>query len=183
MKSNNPIVNTFKSLSIFFIRMGFILILPLLTHSSEELSKEYKIKASYIYNILRHTEWPEPPRNNILKVCLLKEDLFFDFFKQLINDKTIGKNQWTITPELRTLDNLQDCHSVFFTADHIPSELVKCSCLSIGDSPSFTMFGTMVNFYREDNKVRFEINIDIAKEKSFSFDSELMGFARLLKDN
>ena len=54
------------------------------------------------------------------------------------------------------------------------------SVLTIGDAASFTDAGGVIQFYLEDRKVRFEINLAAAQRAKLQISSQLLKLARVV---
>jgi len=53
--------------------------------------------------------------------------------------------------------------------------------LTIGDAPGFAKRGGIINFMLEDNKVRFEVNVEAAKHADLTISSRLLTLARIVQ--
>jgi ribosome-associated protein YbcJ (S4-like RNA binding protein) len=51
--------------------------------------------------------------------------------------------------------------------------------LLVGETPGFAERGGAVNFFIEENKVRFEINPEVAKRRHLKISSKLLGLAKI----
>jgi hypothetical protein len=51
--------------------------------------------------------------------------------------------------------------------------------LTIGDAPGFARRGGIINFMLEDNKVRFEVNVEAAKHAVLNISSRLLALAKI----
>ena len=54
--------------------------------------------------------------------------------------------------------------------------------LTVGDSAGFCQRGGAINFYLEDGKVRFEMNLDVIERLGLRVSSSLMRLARLVRE-
>ena len=52
--------------------------------------------------------------------------------------------------------------------------------LTIGEMPDFARRGGIINFIMEDNKVRFEVNVDAAKQADMNISSRLLALAKIV---
>jgi hypothetical protein len=52
--------------------------------------------------------------------------------------------------------------------------------LLVGEDPGFADQGGTVNFYMDENKIRFEINPEIAKQDRLKISSKLLGLAKII---
>ena len=54
--------------------------------------------------------------------------------------------------------------------------------LIVGESDGFAALGGSVNFIVEANKIRFEINVDAAKQHQLKISSKLLALAKIVQD-
>ena len=52
--------------------------------------------------------------------------------------------------------------------------------LTIGETPGFARRGCIINLIVEDNKVRFEVNLDAAKLADLNISSRLLALAKII---
>jgi hypothetical protein len=83
--------------------------------------------------------------------------------------------------------DLKDCNILFVSAsekEHIDSVVDAMKwlpILTIGDAPGFARRGGIMNFTLEDNKVRFEVNVEAAKHADLTISSRLLTLARIVQ--
>ncbi len=68
------------------------------------------------------------------------------------------------------------------TSDQILDAAHGGAVLTIGNTLGFAQRGVIINFYLEDQKVRFEINVDAAKREKLTISSQLLKLARIVTD-
>jgi len=52
--------------------------------------------------------------------------------------------------------------------------------LTIGETPGFARRGCIINLIVEENKARFEVNLDAAKPSDLNISSRLLALARII---
>jgi len=71
----------------------------------------------------------------------------------------------------RDFKDLRDCNILFVSSsekEHIESVIDAMKglpILTIGDAPGFAKRGGIINFMLEDNKVRFEVNVEAGQAR------------------
>ena len=84
---------------------------------------------------------------------------------------------------------MDSCHILFISAlekERVASILkfLKSSCiLTISDIEGFAQSGGIINFVIEENKVRFEINIDAANRAGIKISSKVLKLAKIIKES
>jgi YfiR/HmsC-like len=155
-------------------------------------SSEYLIKAGFIYNFAKLVEWPTAsfvqPDSPIV-IGILGEDPFGATLDKIVADKKINgrglavkRLKWS-----RDLKDLKDCNILFVSTsekEHIESVIDAMKglpILTIGDAPGFAKRGGVMNFVLEDNKVRFEVNVEAAKHADLTISSRLLTLAKIVQ--
>ncbi len=146
---------------------------------------EYEVKAAFIHNIAKYVEWPDASRSGgALKLCLLGQSPFGNALEAL-RGKVIGDKVWEIVPANQQT-NLSHCQVLFIAASEsdklgqVLENIKGDAVLTVADSDGFAGQGVMVNFYLEQNRVRFEINRDAASRGGFRISSQLLKLARIV---
>jgi hypothetical protein len=146
---------------------------------------EYQVKAAIIYNIARFVEWPGGGRPTVV-LCILGADPFGPAIDGLAGHP-VGQGQLEVRRVTRAAD-LRSCQMLFVSgseADHLKADLAEVAhtpVLTIGDTAGFAQAGVIVNLYLDQNRVRFEINIDAAQRSRLAISSQLLKLARITHD-
>lgn len=148
---------------------------------------EYEVKAAFIHNIAKFVEWPASPASGTARLCLLGGDPFGGALDAL-RGKPISRLSWEIVPAGAGND-LKACRVLFIAAsessnlDRILERLGNSPVLTLGDTDGYAERGVMVNFYREENRVRFEINREAAARARLGISSQLLKLARIVRES
>lgn len=146
---------------------------------------EYEVKAAFIHNIAKFVEWPAAARRTgSLKLCILGQSPFGNSLDAL-QGKTIGNKVWEVLPA-KPNTNLRECGVLFIAASEsdnlsqILERLQGSNVLTMGDTAGYAAQGVMVNFYLEQDKVRFEINVGATSRAGLKVSSQLLKLARIV---
>jgi YfiR/HmsC-like len=155
-------------------------------------SSEYLIKAGFIFNFAKFVDWPPTtfaqPDSPIV-IGILGTDPFGAIIDQIVQDKKIGgrgfvvkRLKWGADPK-----DLRECKILFAGASeraHI-DELVQIvrglPILTVGETPGFAERGGVIRLVLEDNKVRFEVNVEAARQAGLTISSRLLTLARIIQ--
>ena len=155
-------------------------------------SSEYLIKAGFIYNFAKLVEWPTAsfaqPDSPIV-IGILGEDPFGATLDRIVADKKINGRGFAVkrVKWSRDFKDLRDCNILFVSSsekEHIESVIDAMKglpILTIGDAPGFAKRGGIINFMLEDNKVRFEVNVEAAKHADLTISSRLLTLAKIVQ--
>jgi hypothetical protein len=151
--------------------------------------QEYNVKAVYLYSFGRYFLWPEETGTSKrpFTIGVFANDPFGDALKQIAQKKQIQGRPISIWPieEIRQGESCQ----VVFVPKTVPAErqaaiidaLGRRPILLVGETPGFADRGGTANFFVDDCTVRFEINVDVAREQGLSIDAKLLNLARTVK--
>jgi len=158
-------------------------------------SSEYLIKAGFIYNFAKFVEWPSAafaqPDSPIV-IGVLGTDPFGSVLDRLVQDKKIGQRGFVVRrykwgKDLKDLKDLRDCKILFVSAsekahaDEIIQLVKWLPILTVGETPGFAERGGVIRFTVEDNRVRFEVNVDAAQQADLNISSRLLTLALIIK--
>ncbi|MHC4159490.1 MAG: YfiR family protein [Planctomycetota bacterium] len=187
-----------------------VLVLPLFlvspaieVHADSAESREYEIKAAFLYNFARFVNWPEKKVNDSTEPMtfgIIGKDPFGDAFAPLKSKRIRGRSIIIKRFEgggefkesggksksepglkikaLRKCDLLFICSSEQKNLGRIIGLVKNHDVLTVGDMKGFLEAGGIINFLMEDKKVRFEINVTTAEHAKLKIRSKLLKLAR-----
>jgi hypothetical protein len=154
-------------------------------------SSEYLIKAGFIYNFAKFVEWPSAtfsqPDSPIV-IGVLGTDPFGSVLDRIVEDKKIGARGFVVKRYKwgKDLKDLKDCKILFVSAsekahiDEILQSVKGQPILTVGETPGFAERGGVIRFTVEDNRVRFEVNVDAAHQAELNISSRLLTLAKII---
>ena len=154
-------------------------------------SSEYLIKAGFIYNFAKFVEWPSaslPQSDSPIVIGVLGTDPFGSVLDRIVQDKKIGSHGFVVRRYKwnKDLKDLRDCQILFISAsekahtDEIVEFVKWLPILTIGETPGFAERGGVIRFTLEDNRVRFEVNVDAAHNANLNISSRLLTLAKII---
>jgi hypothetical protein len=180
--------------------MGLIVTQMASADTSSAKFKEYEVKAAFVFNFLKFIDWPQEKtagNNSQIVIGIIGEDPFgpaADIFKdksieehKLVVKRFEGIEQIKKMPEKdknERLDALKHCHLLFICQSeqkHVRDiiEIVRnSSVLTVADADGFIEAGGIINFFTEDNKIRFDINQGAAEKTGLKIRSQLLRLAK-----
>lgn len=165
---------------------ALILMQPVCAWSTDEgIVSEYDVKAAFLLNFVKFVSWPETNRKEELILCIAGEERFGDALSLIrgaqIKDRTI------VISTAPDGDSLTGCDVLFIASsekDRLPSLLSTVKglpVLTVSEIDGFAERGGMINFIVVENKIRFEINPEAAKQAGITISSQLLQLARIIK--
>lgn len=156
------------------------------TESSD--SSEYLIKAGFTYNFAKLMQWPVntfPHSDSPIVIGVLGVDPFGGTLDEVLSGKKVDNHSFVVK-HLKWGNDVKDCNILFVSSseaahfDEIFHLLKGLPILTIGDSPNFARRGGIINFILVDDKVRFEVNVEAAKQADITISSRLLSLARIV---
>jgi len=156
---------------------------------AEEPSKEYLIKAAFIYNFTQFIEWPadsfaSPDAPFIVGVAGI--DPFNGALDQAFADKVVGSRK-VVVKYFNSIAVIEPCQVLFIsnseerTLDHVfRRQLGTAATLTVGEFNSLLTTGGSVRFFSEGNKIRFEINLAAVDRARLKISSKLLKLAKVV---
>jgi hypothetical protein len=149
-------------------------------------STEYQVKAAFMFHFAQFVEWPEEAfkdASNPLTYCIIGEDPFHGSLDAALAGKTLGTRAFRVL-HFKQPQEVQGCHVLFLAAEQkktsaaILAGVQRSAILTVGESEHFTQEGGIIGFVLEENKIRFEINLDAAQKARLKISSRLLGLAK-----
>lgn len=145
---------------------------------------EYDVKAAYIHHFARLIQWPDGSSREPLRLCLVGGDPFGQALDP-IRAETVDGRPWQILPPTEVIA-WDRCDVAFISraagADlsRILAAIGRRPVLTIGDSEGYGERGVIINFFPENRKIHFEINLAASRRAGLNISSQLLKLARRL---
>jgi hypothetical protein len=172
---------TLSELSLAILAAAMLLHAPVARCEGPD---EYHIKAAYLLNFLRFTEWPNPgPDKSALVIGILGADPFGDVLESTMAGKTVRGRPISVR-RFRTIHDIDDCQLLFVSTSEASrlrldlERLPDLSILTVSENAGFLESGGAVSFVIADNKVRFDVNLDALSAAHLKLDAQLLAVAR-----
>jgi len=170
-----------------------LLLVPTTLIASElaPIAQENKVKAVYIFNFIRFTEWPSSSKAPAAK----QTNLFILGERPLLKrlqGKAFQKTTLETTLNTRSCDDIALCvkkaKTVFIASSQkkklqeILSSLLNRPILTISDIPKFAEQGGMVELKRYHDKIIFRINLQAVKRANLYISSQLLQMGEIVEN-
>jgi hypothetical protein len=149
---------------------------------------EDQIMAAFLFNFARYVEWPENAfdRSDMpVNICMLSSKEFGDVVSRTVSGKTVADRS-VVVRRTSDLPEATGCHILFigreFERSHSDAVAVLdgMSVFTVADQEGFARAGGTANFFRADNRIRFEINPIAAKKAGLKISSRLLRLAKVV---
>ena len=159
------------------------------TRSALAASREYQVKAAFIYNFTQFIEWPKEAfvgADAPFVIAVLGQDPFEGALENILAGKSVG-NRPIVTRHFNSVDDVRPCQILFMPAAmddsvrDVLGKLGKSPVLIVGETEGLLSAGGAVRLYLEDGRMRFQINPDVLDAARLKASAKLMQLARVYK--
>jgi hypothetical protein len=149
-------------------------------------STEYQVKAAFLFHFAQFVDWPSETFKDAgtpLTYCTVGGDPFRGALEASLSGKAID-GRWVRVLHFKETQEIQGCQVLFIgIADKkfISATLANLKgtpVLTVAESDHFAQDGGMIGFFLEDNKVRFEINLNAAERAKLKISARLLALAK-----
>jgi hypothetical protein len=149
---------------------------------------ELSLKAAFIHNFVKFTEWPRdvlPPAAPLV-ACVLGDAAFGDVLENYVKRHPVEGHQIVVS-RIAADGLLRSCHLLYLAhvttrqAAQVAARLDGAPVLTLSDVDQFVQGSGMAQFYVEEGKIRFRINLNNARRSRLQLSSKLLSLATLVK--
>lgn len=174
---------------IRLVALSWLALGPLAAQTPPAISKEAKVKATFLFNFAQYVEWPATAfaaTNAPLTIGVLGNDELGPFLEQLIQGEII-QNRPLLIKRSRVIEELAACHILFINRSEQPrlaailTALRNAPLLTVSDLEQFATRGGVIGFVPKGNTIGFQINLEAASRARLKIDSRLLGLAEIVR--
>ena len=144
-------------------------------------------KAEMLLNLARFVEWPSQRlrSGNQMTFAILGDDDLAGVIAAEFSSKTINGRDVFVRC-VRRVEDVEDGHVLFIAsseAKRIPDILKALrsnGVLTVADVTGFAALGGMVEFVQQGEKVRFDVNLDSARQAKLKMSAKLLALATIV---
>ncbi len=150
-----------------------------------EASKEYQVKAAFLYNFTKFVEWPggryDSPEAPIV-IVVLGRSPFGGALAAAVEGRQAGGRAIVVRPAA-SAEEVKEAHILFVPAGEegrfaaLAGALAGGAVTTVGESDRFAAHGGMITFVHEAGRLRFSINLEAAEREHLKFSAQLLRLA------
>lgn len=144
---------------------------------------EQAIKAGFVFNFVKFTQWSGGREldNRPLEICtpgaLPLDGQFALLQGRVIGNRTIALRPHVAAADWRTCQVLYLAETDVGRTENSLRSLGNAPVLTISDQPDFVQAGGMIGLRVEDNRVRFDVNLQAAQRAGLTLSSQMLKLA------
>ncbi|HEY1790805.1 MAG TPA: YfiR family protein [Verrucomicrobiae bacterium] len=152
-------------------------------------SKEYEIKAAFLFNFAQFVNWPSAAfaeTNAPFCIGILGDDPFGAALDQTVQGENVD-NRKILIERSQNIGDLKNCQMIFVSRSekrHIGEILTGLDTrpvLTVSEVEGFAQSGGDINFFLAGTKVRFEINAGATQSDGLKVSSQLLSLGKIVQ--
>lgn len=155
-----------------------------------ERATQSQVEAAYLFNFGKFVTWPADrlTSSNQFEICILGKDPFGGVIDATVNGESIGGKKIQVR-RLAGMREAASCSILFVSSSEekhlnvILAAAQNLSLLTVSNIEHFAERGGIIGLVTEEDKIRFEVNRDVARKSRLVLSSELMKVAIRVIDN
>jgi hypothetical protein len=164
-----------------------LLLLALASPLVAQPSREYDLKAVFLFNFVTFVDWPAQarPENGPFIIGVLGQDPFGAALDEVIAGEKF-KQAPLQARRCRTVEEASQCHILFISSSEaarlpaIMKELRGRPVLTVSDLPQFLEAGGVIAF-STDGRIQLHINAPAAQRAGLTISSKLLRVAKVVE--
>jgi hypothetical protein len=152
--------------------------------------REPALKAAFLYNFAKFTEWPGDAlgAGSPVTLCVVGDDAVAGSLEEAVQGKRVEGHALGVQ-RMHADGPLRTCHLLYAgdinarTASQLLDGTRGLPVMTVSDLDRFAQMGGTAQLYLEGEKMRFAINVESAQRSRLRLSSQLLALARLVKDD
>jgi len=186
--------------AVVFLVLLLVLLLAAKSLAESSSSREYQIKAAFLYNFLMFVDWPPEKMGDNSQPIIIGiignapfENAFEPLKNKQVNNRNVIVKRFKGLEELKksseaernqAIEDIKKCHLLYICRSEqaVLKEIIDLvkdrNILTVASMDKFLESNGMINFVLDEDKVRFEINLTAAKQAKLQIRSQLLRLAK-----
>jgi len=145
---------------------------------------EASLKAAFIYNFAKFTDWPQAvlPTAATFTACVLGDNPIRDQLDRTLKGRQLSGRDISVS-EVHLDGKLRSCHLLYVSGvtsaqvAAIVAAVQGAPVLTISDIDDFARKGGIAQMFVENGKLRFDLNLQVARSSGLQLSSKLLALA------
>jgi uncharacterized protein DUF4154 len=174
--------------NFFKVRLKPVIIIVLLLISNLMLpaqpvsSREYQLKAIFLFNFTQFVDWPPNSFSSNqapMVIGVLGPDPFGSYLEETISGEKVNGHS-LIIQHYNNIEDIGTCQVLFINLNEtkqIKQAITKLNgrnILTVSDAPGFMEQGGMIRFFTKDDKIKLQVNLAATKNANLDISSKLL---------
>jgi hypothetical protein len=153
----------------------------------DEIS-EYQVKAAFLFEFAKFVEWPASTfstDHSPVSICVLGDNPFSNSLEKAVAGQ-FANGRPLVVRHVPSPKEAGECQMVFVSRSQeshfiqIIENFQGKSVLTVADTNTFAEEGGMIQFYLENEHVRFEVNVGACTNAHLKISSKMLALAKIV---
>ena len=159
-----------------------LLISHLVLSNPIQPSREYQLKAVFLFNFTQFVEWPPNSFSSDqapMVIGILGTDPFGSYLEETIAGEKINGHP-LLVQRYNNVEEIETCQILFINVaetnkrELIITRLKERNILTVSDAPDFLQQGGMIRFFTKQDKIKLQVNLEATKTANLVISSKLL---------
>jgi hypothetical protein len=152
-----------------------------------DAAADVAVKAAFLYNFAKFTEWPALPPSAAIVLCIVRGDAIAAALVDIVKGQTISGHALEVW-RAHESPSWQSCHLLYIPDSEIRkaadglAAIKTLPVLTVSDGKDFSQGSGIVELFVEAGRMRFAINMDAAEDSGLHLSSRLLGLAKVTRN-
>jgi hypothetical protein len=153
-----------------------------------DVASDVAVKAAFLYNFAKFTEWPALPAGTSLVLCVLGDDAVGAALTDTIHGQQIDGHGLEVR-RLTADASPRACHVLFAArsevrrASSMLDDMRELPILTVSDGSGFALTSGMIELFVDGGHMRFAVNVDSVQRARLHLSSRLLGLAKIVRSS
>jgi hypothetical protein len=147
------------------------------------------LKAAFVYSFAKFTEWPQDaaPTAATFTACVLGDNLIREALDRVVKGRQLSGRAISVS-QVKLDGKLRTCHLLYVTGvtpaqvAAIVAAVRGAPVLTVSDVDDFAEEGGIAQMFVENGKMRFDLNLEVARRSGLQLSSKLLALAAHVHD-
>jgi hypothetical protein len=152
-----------------------------------DVAADVAVKAAFLYNFAKFTEWPALPPGGPIVLCVVGGDAIANALVETVKGQNISGHALEVSRP-QDSSSWRSCHLLFIADAETRKSagglagLKTLPVLTVSDGKDFSQAGGIIELFVESGRMRFAINMDAAEGSGLRLSSRLLGLAKVTRN-
>jgi len=142
------------------------------------VAEDAPLKAAFVFNFVKFTQWPQLSEQQPLQLCLLNlETSMLPAFDAMAG-RRIGLHAIALR-HVSAQDQLASCQLLYI--HDLPPKVLNVAVLTVGSHRQFLELGGMIRLYEHQGRLQFDVNLASTQRVGIKLSAQLLKLAHNLR--
>jgi hypothetical protein len=157
-------------------------------HAASDSTSLAALKAAFLLNFAKFAEWNTLQQETTIILCVLDDERVGAALVESVRGQKVESHKLEVW-RLKVDDSLPACHLVFAAGSDPRQVMTRIGrvkdlpVVTVSDARGFAESGGMVEFFQEEGRMRFAVNIETVQRSGVRLSSRLLNLAKIIRND